>query len=929
MALSAFAATVVAPTKSEVEAMYAVAAGELNAGHYQETLQKLNEIDARQPDVAAVHNLRGVALMRLRDFRKAEASLRKARELDPNFWEARYNLAEVSFLSGDWMEARRRLTELLAQPNERIQGATGDLLEFKIWLTYLLEGKEKGGAPVLEKLQSASQSPALYYVKAAAALKRKDQKEAKSWIVTAGKEFSPELNELFKESFYEVGWLPKPEGELPVALELASPADRIAQAQDDLARAQRAYRQGALDEAWKLLEEIESTAPGQAVTDNLRGEILLAQGKTDEAEAALGKALEANPQLLSARYNLARVSLARKEYGDARKDLEALLGASAGGKEQVHIQRLIRYDIFLTLLLEGRDGAAQKAMDEFKMMDSSPALYYAQAAWAFQHGNPKAGQNWVANAGNLFSKELNRSYASSFAALGWLSSGHSEAQSAASPLAVAQTSASPGSVTKENETDSAENHASEQRKEAAKPTAVAVASATPMPSTAPQPVPTASVAKVATKEPSSKSEATAAKPTVAVVAATATPVPSAAPKPTPTAAKVAKKEPSPKSEATAAKSTVAVVAVTATPLPSVAPKATPTAAKVAIKEPSPKGEETAAKPTLAVVATSASPVPSAAPKPTVPRIAKKEPSPKSEATAAKPTVAVVAATATPMPSAAPKPTPTAAKVAMKEPSPKIEATAAKSTVEVVATSATPVPTVAPKPTPTVARVAKKEPSPKSEATAVKSPAAVAATSATPVARMASQPAPTASAAEITKKEPSPKSEAKPTVAVVAATATPVATLAPTATPSASAAKVAKVEEEPSPTPNEKQRTASRETATERNSAKKPAREPEKDAASPEAKPAVRTTSAGRKSAERARKIEEQVEANQARPTKALTEAERQAARLKARRQMNRKVVRFFTYPFRSHKDKTPSPSPAPTASAQPSPVATPAVRPQN
>ena len=98
--------------------------------------------------------------------------------------------------------------------------------------------------------------------------------------------------------------------------------------------------------------------------------------------------MSADPQFQDARYNLARIPFKKHDYETARKQLEALLGAISGDKQQRHREELIRYEIFLTLLLEGRDGAAQKAMDEFKMMDDTPALYYAQAAWAFQHGNP-------------------------------------------------------------------------------------------------------------------------------------------------------------------------------------------------------------------------------------------------------------------------------------------------------------------------------------------------------------------------------------------------------------------------------------------------------------------------------------------------------------------------------------------------------------
>ena len=54
------------------------------------------------------------------------------------------------------------------------------------------------------------------------------------------------------------------------------------------------------------------------------------------------------------------------------------------------------------------------------MMDETPALYYAQAAWAFQHGNTSQGNIWVANAGNLYPDDLNRAFVAPFADLGWL-----------------------------------------------------------------------------------------------------------------------------------------------------------------------------------------------------------------------------------------------------------------------------------------------------------------------------------------------------------------------------------------------------------------------------------------------------------------------------------------------------------------------------
>ncbi len=446
LVLMSLGANVVAPTTAELEAMYATAARELNAGHLDATLKQLDAIDARQPDLAAAKNLRGVALMRMGVYGPAEKALQKARELDPEFWEARFNLAEVPFLRKNWAEARHRFAALAAGQNEEAQGTTGDLIQFKILLTYLLEGKEAKATAILEKFKALRESPALYYAKAAFALWQKDKSEARVELRAAEKSFPAALNKLFAESFYEIGWLEKPDGAIPVALEVSSQAERIARAQADFGKAERAYRQRDYEGAAQLLEQVEAVAPNQAVSANLRGKVLLEEGKYDEAEAALRNALALDPQLVDAQLNLAAVAFRRRDYEGSRQQLEALLGATSGGKTQRQREQLIRYQIFLTLLLEARDGAAQKAMDDFKMMDDTPALYYAQAAWAFQHGNAEQGSNWVANAGNLYSGELNRAYAAPFADLGWLKSPAAKPEPTAATLAKAEVSPPPSAT---------------------------------------------------------------------------------------------------------------------------------------------------------------------------------------------------------------------------------------------------------------------------------------------------------------------------------------------------------------------------------------------------------------------------------------------------------------------------------------------------
>src|SRR3982750_371882 len=125
LVLSSFAANNVAPSKTELEGMYDKAFREFDANNFPEALKQLDAIDARQPDLAESQNLRGVIFMREGIYDKAEAALHEALRIDPKFWNARFNLAEIPFLRKDWAEARNRFQELLGGDVSALQGGAG------------------------------------------------------------------------------------------------------------------------------------------------------------------------------------------------------------------------------------------------------------------------------------------------------------------------------------------------------------------------------------------------------------------------------------------------------------------------------------------------------------------------------------------------------------------------------------------------------------------------------------------------------------------------------------------------------------------------------------------------------------------------------------------------------------------------------------
>src|SRR4029450_2606205 len=136
------------------------------------------------------------------------------------FWNARFNLAEIPFLKKDWAAARSRFEELRSSSESDLASEASQLIQYKILLTYLLEGKENMVDSTLAKLELSRDTPAVDYVKAAVALHHKNQKKAKDWITEGEKNFSPQRNNLSPESLNEGGSRKTPAGEARASLPL-------------------------------------------------------------------------------------------------------------------------------------------------------------------------------------------------------------------------------------------------------------------------------------------------------------------------------------------------------------------------------------------------------------------------------------------------------------------------------------------------------------------------------------------------------------------------------------------------------------------------------------------------------------------------------------------------------------------------------------
>src|SRR5437762_28344 len=423
LGLTSLAADNVAPTKGELEEMYNTAYRAFDSNKFPEALKQLDAIDARQPDLAASKNLRGVILMRQGDFDKAETALQEASRIDPKFWNARFNLAEIPFLKKDWTEARKRLEKLLTSGEADLAKEASQLIQYKILLTYLMEGKTDMVDSILAKLELSPDTTAVDYVKAAVALQQKNQNEAKDWVKAAEKNFSAQLNKLFAESLYEVGWLEKPAGEGRPSLPLMTAAERTektkALARSKFEQSQQALRQRDFATALKFVDQADQADANQPATLNLRGEILMQQQQFDNAEAAFKKAAKLDPKFREAQYNLAQIPCKKKDYAKAQERFETLYKRTPGGDKN-QAAELIKFKIYMTLLLEGKESRAHAMMEEFQFTGDTPALYYAQAAWEYKHNNLEKAADWTSSANKIYSPALNSVFADAFYDVGWM-----------------------------------------------------------------------------------------------------------------------------------------------------------------------------------------------------------------------------------------------------------------------------------------------------------------------------------------------------------------------------------------------------------------------------------------------------------------------------------------------------------------------------
>jgi tetratricopeptide (TPR) repeat protein len=165
----------------------------------------VHKADASFQQTPVSLNILGAVAIEQKRFEEGRKLCLEALNLDPRFFPARFNMAEIPFVQGRYAEARA-IYERLQQDEPK-----DDLLKFRIYLTYLLEKNDEMARQHLDQIPIVNDTPISFYANAAWDFAHGDEASAKNWLAGGMRTFPAIRHVNFVEVFYDLGWIKREE----------------------------------------------------------------------------------------------------------------------------------------------------------------------------------------------------------------------------------------------------------------------------------------------------------------------------------------------------------------------------------------------------------------------------------------------------------------------------------------------------------------------------------------------------------------------------------------------------------------------------------------------------------------------------------------------------------------------------------------------
>jgi len=184
---------------------------------------------------------------------------------------------------------------------------------------------------------------------------------------------------------------------------------------ETMQRVLRAFTARDFRKANELLDAADQIIPDTPMALNTRGAIAIEEHRYVEGASFCREALKKDPNYFPSRFNLGEIPFMKKDYVEARRVFNELLGE----KPKPDVKELLLFRIFLTYLLEKNDNIAADKLADMPFPCDTGAYYYAHAAWEFAHGNREKAASWIRSGDWVFTAARNVYFADVFYDLGW------------------------------------------------------------------------------------------------------------------------------------------------------------------------------------------------------------------------------------------------------------------------------------------------------------------------------------------------------------------------------------------------------------------------------------------------------------------------------------------------------------------------------
>jgi tetratricopeptide (TPR) repeat protein len=158
--------------------------------------QLAQKLDPNNPETA---NLFGIVASKKKDYAEAVSRFNRALTENPKYYTAKFNLADVLMLQGNYEQARSVLTDL-----SRIDPKS-EVVQFKFALSYVLANKTDQASALIDEMDFPGKTPAYYYARAAVWLKKGLDKDANQYSVNAHKYYTDVQCKYFVTILQEMG----------------------------------------------------------------------------------------------------------------------------------------------------------------------------------------------------------------------------------------------------------------------------------------------------------------------------------------------------------------------------------------------------------------------------------------------------------------------------------------------------------------------------------------------------------------------------------------------------------------------------------------------------------------------------------------------------------------------------------------------------